>query len=74
MSTITTNDQHAHHAMERFAELVVAGGLSLLAGLWIAQLATAWSSLWAAGVAIALLGAVALTAGIWSELDWQPST
>jgi hypothetical protein len=60
--------------MERFVELVVAGGLSLLAGLWTARLATTRSPLWVAGVAIALLGALALAAGIWSELDWQPST
>lgn len=56
-------------AMERFARLVVAGGLALVAGLWATALAGTWSAPWLAGAAVALVGAGALGAGIWTELD-----
>ena len=55
---------------ERFVQLVVAGGLALVAGLWAGALSTAWSPLWSLGVALALLGAGGLAAGIRSELDY----
>jgi hypothetical protein len=55
--------------MERFARLVVAGGLALVAGLWVAALAATGSLQWLAGAALALLGTAALGAGIWTELD-----
>ncbi|MFB6207351.1 MAG: hypothetical protein ABEJ05_12590 [Haloglomus sp.] len=55
--------------MERFVQAIVAGGLGLVAGLWL-TVPFAWGSPgWAAGVALALLGAVALAGGIWSELS-----
>lgn len=55
--------------MERFVELVTAGGLALVAGLWIAELA-AESSLRLLGIALALAGLVGLAAGIRDELDY----
>ena len=55
---------------ERFVRLVVAGGLALVAGLWVAALSTAWSPLWSLGVVLALLGVGGLAAGIRSELDY----
>ncbi|MFB6156631.1 MAG: hypothetical protein ABEJ34_02160 [Haloferacaceae archaeon] len=55
--------------MERFARLVVAGGLSLVAGLWTRTLAAAGSTAWLAGTALVLTGLLALAAGIAVELD-----
>ncbi|EMA09086.1 hypothetical protein SAMN05443574_114117 [Haloarcula vallismortis] len=55
--------------MERFVELVVAGGLALVAGLWTVRLAAAFSALWLGGVALALLGVAALGVGIARELS-----
>ncbi|WP_232685744.1 hypothetical protein [Halobacterium zhouii] len=60
--------------MERFAELVVVGGVALVAGLWVTHLVATQSALWVAGVAAAVLGATALAAGIVTQLDWQPAT
>jgi len=55
--------------MERFARLIVAGGLALVAGLWIALLAEAWTATWLLGVAVAALGAGANVTGFVSELE-----
>ena len=55
--------------MERFAQLVTAGGLALVAGLWLTALTAPVSLPWLAGTALALAGAVGLGAGIWTELD-----
>lgn len=55
--------------MERFARLIVAGGLALVAGLWIAMLAEVWTATWLLGVGVALLGAGANVAGFVSELE-----
>jgi len=58
--------------MERFVELVVAGGLALVVGLWTVRLAASHSPGWLGGAALALLGLVALGVGIGRELspDW----
>lgn len=56
--------------MERFVQYVVAGGLALVAGLWTTEFASPSSALWATGVALAALGAVALFAGVHRELDY----
>lgn len=50
-------------------QLVVAGGLALLAGLWLAEWAARPSAGWVVGVAVALLGCGMLAAGIRHELD-----
>ncbi|MBV0901964.1 hypothetical protein [Haloarcula salina] len=55
--------------MERFVELVVAGGLATVAGLWVTRLAASRSSLWLAGAALAGLGLLALGAGIAREVS-----
>lgn len=55
--------------MERFARLIVAGGVALVAGLWIAALADAWTAGWLLGVGVAALGAGANVAGFVSELE-----
>lgn len=54
--------------MERFVRLVVAGGLALLAGLWIERLVS-WPRA-ALGVALALVGLSLLGVGIAGELDY----
>ncbi|GGL51168.1 hypothetical protein [Halocalculus aciditolerans] len=56
-------------AIERFARLVVAGGLLLLVGLWTTELTASLRPLWLVGVALSLLGVAALAAGIYEELD-----
>jgi hypothetical protein len=55
--------------MERFAQLVVAGGLLAVAGLWGAELAAPASGVWLAAVTLAAIGCAAVLAGIWRELD-----
>ncbi|MDT3436462.1 hypothetical protein [Haloarcula sp. 1CSR25-25] len=55
--------------MERFVELVVAGGIALVVGLWTVRLAASRSAVWLGGVAVALLGLVALGVGIRRELS-----
>ncbi|WP_423999067.1 hypothetical protein ACOZ4I_09995 [Haloarcula salina] len=58
--------------MERFVELVVAGGLATVTGLWVTRLTAALSTPWLAGAALAGLGVFALGAGIAREVspDW----
>ncbi|ELZ05106.1 MULTISPECIES: hypothetical protein [Natrialba] len=58
--------------MERFVTLIVAGGLCLLAGLWLAELVAVGSPPWIAGAALALCGTVAILAGIRRELTVSP--
>lgn len=55
--------------MERFVQVVLAGGLALVAGLWIATLFGVGSVPWAVGVALAVAGVVGLGWGIWMEVD-----
>lgn len=55
--------------MERFVELIVSGGVALVAGLWVTT-GFAWGTApWAGGVAVVIVGALALAAGIGSELE-----
>ncbi|AEH38179.1 hypothetical protein [Halopiger xanaduensis] len=56
--------------MERFVQLIVVGGLALVAGLWLAALFARGSTVWIAGVGLALLGAASVFAGIGSELEY----
>lgn len=55
--------------MERFVMLIVAGGLALVAGLWLAELGVPGSVLSIGGVALAALGVLALAAGIGHEVE-----
>jgi len=55
--------------VEGFVRLIVAGGLALVAGLWVVTLAGTWSLRWLLGVALVLAGLGALAAGIRSELQ-----
>jgi hypothetical protein len=57
-------------AVEGFVVRIVAGGLALVAGLWLLILATRWSPSWLLGVALAVIGTVALGSGIWSEIEY----
>lgn len=50
--------------VERFVQYVVGGGLLLVAGLWVAALAPAWSPPWLVGAALSLVGAAGLGLGI----------
>ena len=56
--------------MERFVALIVAGGVSLVAGLWLAVLLAAGSPPWALGVALAIAGVGCLAEGIRRELSY----
>lgn len=55
--------------MERFARLIVAGGIALVGGLWIAMLAEVGTAAWLVGVVAAALGAGANVAGFVTELE-----
>lgn len=64
--------------MERFVELVVAGGVALVAGLWLAELSgalagRAGSLTLVLGAVLALSGTVAVAAGLRSEVEWTVS-
>jgi hypothetical protein len=56
--------------MERFAQGLVAGGLALVAGLWLTALAPSRSRAWLAGVAAAWLGVIALGGSIYSQIEY----
>lgn len=57
--------------MERFVRLVVAGGLALVAGLWVAALTTPSSLPWLGGVGLTVAGLAGLTVGVESQLEWR---
>lgn len=59
--------------MERFVQLIVGGGVVLVAGLWAVALLSPWSITWLAGAALALLGAGSVLAGIGSEITVRGS-
>lgn len=56
--------------MERFVQLIVAGGIALVAGLWLVRLLEAWSPPWLAGATLVVLGVLGLASGIRSEVDY----
>lgn len=56
--------------MERFVQLVVAGGLALVAGLWTLRLLETASVAWFVGLGLAAVGVAGLAAGIWIEVDY----
>ena len=55
--------------MERFVQLIVAGGVVLVGALWLAALVEYGSAPWWGGVVLALLAAGTVFAGILRELD-----
>ena len=55
--------------MERFVRLIVASGLSLLAGLWAQTLTTTGSRIWYGGLVLVLVGLAGLAAGIQLAID-----
>lgn len=54
--------------VERFVQLVVAGGLALLAGLWLWAVFAPATPGRLLGTVLALAGVAGLTAGIYVEL------
>ena len=56
--------------VEGFVVRIVAGGLALVAGVWLLTLATLWSVPWLFGTGLAVSGALALWSGIWSEIEY----
>lgn len=55
--------------MERFVRAVVAGGISLVVGLWMTDLFEAGSPAWIGGVGLSLLGLLGLCYGIWLVIE-----
>ncbi|PSQ37298.1 hypothetical protein BRD08_03050 [Halobacteriales archaeon SW_10_66_29] len=55
--------------MERFVIAIVAGGIALVAGLWLVTLFEPFSAVWTVGAFLVVLGASALGAGIRSEVE-----
>lgn len=64
--------QHVYRArrVEGFVKLIVAGGLAMVAGLWLKALLVPGSTGWVLGVAVALIGIGSLGWGIWSQVDY----
>ena len=58
--------------MERFVRFVVAGGVALVAGLWLTALFATLSPPWLLGVALAVAGSGALAYGTGIELETGP--
>lgn len=56
--------------VERFVQLLVGGGVALVAGLWVLVLVRPWSVLWLAGGVLVALGVAGLTGGIRREIDY----
>lgn len=57
--------------MERFVGLIVAGGLALVAGLWLLALLESGAAGWVLGLALTVLGTAVLGVGIASELELE---
>ncbi|MFU8869663.1 hypothetical protein [Natronococcus sp.] len=57
--------------MERFVGLIVAGGLALVAGLWLLALLESGAVGWMLGLALTLLGTAGLGGGIASALEFE---
>lgn len=55
--------------MERFVQLIVVGGLALIAGLWVVTLLASRSGPWFVGIALVLLGIGGLAAGVRDEIE-----
>lgn len=55
--------------VERFVQLILAGGIGLVAGLWLLTGFESTTPAWLAGAGLTVAGAVALAVGIRSELD-----
>jgi hypothetical protein len=55
--------------MERFVTLLVAGGVSLVAGLWLVTLFGTFSTAWWVGALLIALGLAGLGVGIGSQVD-----
>ncbi|MXV64550.1 hypothetical protein GS429_21235 [Natronorubrum sp. JWXQ-INN-674] len=55
--------------MERFVQLIVAGGVVLVGALWLVALFDRGSILWIVGLVLAVLGSAGLGAGILWELE-----
>lgn len=56
--------------MERFVGAVVAGGLALVAGLWLATLFAARSPAWFGGLGLVVAGLAGLAWGIRSQVEY----
>lgn len=57
--------------MERFVQAVVAGGVALVAGLWIATWFDALTVPWGVGALLVLGGVVGLGWGIRSQIEFE---
>jgi hypothetical protein len=55
--------------VEPFVRRIVAGGLSLVAGLWLVDLVTTSDPAWLGGLGLAIVGVLALATGMWSQVD-----
>jgi hypothetical protein len=55
--------------VEPFVRRIVAGGLALVAGLWLVDLGTPSEPAWLAGLALVLVGVSALATGIWRQVE-----
>lgn len=56
--------------VEPFVRRIVAGGLALVAGLWLADLTVPLSAPWLASVLLVLAGLLGLGSGIRSQIEY----
>lgn len=56
--------------MEWFVQVIVAGGIALVGGLWFVTVLEAWSPAWMGSLALALVGTAGLAVGIWTEIEY----
>ncbi|QIQ75656.1 hypothetical protein GL213_03390 [Halogeometricum borinquense] len=56
--------------MEQFVQLLVAGGVTLVTGLWTVTLLDSGSLLWAFGVVLVVAGVGGLADGIWRNVEY----
>jgi hypothetical protein len=56
--------------MEPFVKYIVAGGLALVAGLWIVELVAFGTVPWVVGLLLVGLGIAGLSVGIHREIEY----
>ncbi|WP_330631710.1 hypothetical protein [Halocatena halophila] len=54
--------------MEPFVRWILAGGMTLVVGLWVSMLAASWSTPWLAGAMGSLLGITGIAVGLRRQL------
>jgi hypothetical protein len=57
--------------MERFVQLLVGGGIALVAGLWCLAVFSRPATPWITGTVLVVLGTAGLVVGIANSVEWR---